>query len=257
MTKKFFIALGIFVFVLGGVLPLEARDREEWTSFPEYERENQKQDDFFGVDLERPGDEPVLLYTAWGASIENYLKKAGYADTEIYRIDLALFQGWGTSSPTGYVDNLRRTIETMREDHGGKVDIIAHSLGGLTARWYVEIEDGASSVDDLVTIATPHQGGYVFYAFYFTPAGRTMVPRSYLLEELNSTPLAPSVEYTAVWSGIDEVFLFNIFGSRGAQLPRDLVEEHGNARNILGGYTEHIELAVSWDAFRMYLPYLD
>jgi hypothetical protein len=69
--------------------------------------------------------------------------------------------------------------------------------------------------------------------------------------------LAPSVEYTAVWSGIDEVFLFNIFGSRGAQLSRNLLEEHGNARNILGGYTEHIELAVSWKAFKKYLPYLD
>jgi pimeloyl-ACP methyl ester carboxylesterase len=257
VTKKLLLPFCLVLFVAGFVRTADARTRTEWTTFPEYERQHRDRNDFFREELERPGDEPVLLYTAWGASVENYLKKAGYADTEIYRIDLALFQGWGSSSPREYVDNLRKKIRTMREDHGGKVDIIAHSLGGLTARWYVEIEDGASYVDDLVTIATPHQGGYVFYAFYFTPAGRTMVPRSHLLEKLNSTPLAPSVEYTAVWSGIDEVFLFNIFGFRGAQLPEDLVEEHGNARNILGGYKEHIELAVSWKAFKKYLPYLD
>ncbi len=245
------------VFIVGWILPLQAREREEWTSFPQYERERPGRDDYFRADLQRPGDEPVLLYTAWGTSLESYLKKAGYSDSEIYRIDLALFQGWGTSSPKDYVENLRQTIQTMREDHGRDVDIIAHSLGGLTARWYLEMEDGAQYVDDLVTIATPHQGGYVFYAFYLTPAGRTMVPRSSFLRKINSNPLAPSVEYTAVWSGIDEVFLFNIFGTRGAQLPENLVEQHGNSRNILGGYTEHIELAVSWDAFKKYLPHLD
>lgn len=227
------------------------------TSFPELPDKYDQEENFFTETLERPGDEPVLVYTAWGSSVAGYLKKAGYHDTEIYRIDLALFQGWGSQSPTEYTDTLDNRIDQIQEDHDSKVDIIAHSLGGLTARWYIEKTNGSKKVDDLVTIATPHQGSPIFYAVYFTPAGQDMVPYSGFLNELNNGGLAPSVEYTAVWSGTDEVFLFNLFGEDGAKLPEELVKEHGNARNIFGGNDEHIELAVSWEAFKRYLPYLD
>lgn len=39
-----------------------------------------------------------------------------------------------------------------------KVDVVAHSYGGLLARWLVEQEHWADRVDDLVTVATPHHG---------------------------------------------------------------------------------------------------
>lgn len=237
--------------------PAAGTPRSEATSFPELPEKFRSQDEYWEEEYDRPGDEPVLVYTAWGSSVAGHLRKVGYADTEIYRIDLALFEGWGTRSPREYVGTLDDKIRQIREEHGSKVDIIAHSLGGLTARWYVEEAGGAKHVDDLITLAAPNQGGYVFYGFYLTPAGRAMVPDSHFLEELNRSPLAKSVEYTAVWSGIDEVFLFNIFGSTGGQLPQRLVEEHGNARNIFGGYKEHIELAVSWDTFKTYMEYLD
>jgi triacylglycerol lipase len=236
-----------------------AYPRSKATAFPELPDKFRTTDSyFFDTSYERPGEQPVLLYTAWGASMAGYLEKVGYSQDEIYRIDLWLFQGWGSQHPKHYVKTLEDYIMQMREDHPGKkVDIIAHSLGGLTARWYIEMQDGAQYVDDLVTIATPNQGGYVFWAFYWTPAGRAMVPNSRMLKQLNSKPLADSVEYTAVWSSIDEVFLFNLFGSKGPKLPEKLIEEHGNARNVFGGYSEHIELAISWSAFKQYMKYLD
>ena len=40
----------------------------------------------------------------------------------------------------------------------GKVNLIAHSMGGLDARWYVGRLGGADRVASLVTISTPHQG---------------------------------------------------------------------------------------------------
>lgn len=39
-----------------------------------------------------------------------------------------------------------------------RVSLVGHSLGGLVARWYVEELGGASRVDRLVTLATPHGG---------------------------------------------------------------------------------------------------
>lgn len=235
-----------------------AVDRNTATPFPELPEKFQSTNKFFEeTNIDRPGDEPVLLYTAWGSSVAGYLRKIGYEDDEVYRIDLALFEGWGTQSPKDYVRDLDKKIKEMREDHGKKVDIIAHSLGGLTARWYIEKSDGAQYVDDLITIAAPNQGSNIFWPVYWMPAGRSMVPPSSFLEKLNSNPLAKSVEYTAVWSGADEIFLFNLFRESGAKLPDELIEAHGNARNLLGGYEEHIELAVSWPAFKKYMKYLD
>ncbi|MFB6226711.1 MAG: hypothetical protein ABEH89_00100 [bacterium] len=235
-----------------------AVSREEATPIPPVPEKYRQVPEFYRVtDMERPGEQPVLIYTAWGSSLSGYLRKIGYSDTEIYRIDLALFQGWGTQAPTAYVPNLNRQVKSIHDEHGKKVDIIAHSLGGLTARWYVEQTDGAQYVDDLITLAAPNQGGLVFYGLYMFPAGRAMVPSSSFLQTLNGGSLAPDVEYTAVWSNIDEVFLFNLFRSDGAKLPQKLIDEHGNARNVWGGSTEHIELAVSWQAFKRYYQYLD
>lgn len=39
-----------------------------------------------------------------------------------------------------------------------KVDIVAHSMGGLLARQYVESDSYGNDVDQLVTLATPHYG---------------------------------------------------------------------------------------------------
>jgi pimeloyl-ACP methyl ester carboxylesterase len=41
---------------------------------------------------------------------------------------------------------------------GTRVDVVAHSMGGLVARWYVEHGGGAAHVDRLVTCGTPHRG---------------------------------------------------------------------------------------------------
>ena len=39
-----------------------------------------------------------------------------------------------------------------------KVDVVAHSMGGLVARAYIEGNDYGSNVDQLITLGTPHRG---------------------------------------------------------------------------------------------------
>ena len=40
----------------------------------------------------------------------------------------------------------------------GKVDIVAHSMGGLVSRAYIQSEDYDDEVDQLTTLGTPHYG---------------------------------------------------------------------------------------------------
>jgi len=45
-----------------------------------------------------------------------------------------------------------------------KVDLVAHSMGGLVARQYIESDDYNSDVDQLIFIAVPHKGAPKAYA---------------------------------------------------------------------------------------------
>lgn len=55
---------------------------------------------------------------------------------------------------------LREALEAvgLGPNHGKSVHIVAHSLGGLVSRWFVEQEGGKEMVQHLVTAGTPHLG---------------------------------------------------------------------------------------------------
>ncbi|MBQ8960047.1 MAG: hypothetical protein IJ071_02380 [Ruminococcus sp.] len=55
-------------------------------------------------------------------------------------------------------ERLRRVL---RETGAEKVNIIAHSKGGLEARWLISVLGMGGSVASLTTISTPHQGSAV------------------------------------------------------------------------------------------------
>ncbi len=58
----------------------------------------------------------------------------------------------------GHINALARYIQAISEFHGGKkVNLIAHSMGGMVARRYL-IEHGATYVDKMITVGTPFLG---------------------------------------------------------------------------------------------------
>jgi hypothetical protein len=111
---------------------------------------------------------------------------------------------------------------------GRRIDVVAHSMGGLLSRWWIEREGGAEAVSRLVTCGTPHQGspwprvqdvattalalaanglGALVgstLAFLFKglegvdDALDAMMPGSRLLADLEANPAAPGVRYVAV-----------------------------------------------------------
>lgn len=94
---------------------------------------------------------------------------------------------------------LKRALEaTVR---GGRIDIVAHSMGGLIARSYVQQLGGERRVDRLITLATPHRGTH---AANFVPAAlvRQLLPDSRFISRLNTLP-PPRTRTTSIVAGRD------------------------------------------------------
>jgi len=85
---------------------------------------------------------------------------------------------------------------------GGRIDLVAHSLGGLVSRCYLQLLGGARRVDRLITLGTPHHGTH---AAVFIPSAfvRQLLPDSPFLEYLNAQPAPEGVRTTSIVAGRD------------------------------------------------------
>jgi hypothetical protein len=86
------------------------------------------------------------------------LRRAGVAD----RYDLALTFDY--ENLQGPIAETARALKGRLEDvglapgHGKALDVIAHSMGGLVSRWFIERESGNRVVRRLVMLGTPNGG---------------------------------------------------------------------------------------------------
>lgn len=86
-----------------------------------------------------------------------------------------------------------------------KVDVITHSMGGLSSRYYLKNLGGTSSVDDWVSLGGPNHGTNTAW-FCFQTSCVQMRPGSSFLSALNSGDETPgTVNYGTWWSPCDEV----------------------------------------------------
>lgn len=89
-----------------------------------------------------------------------------------------------------------------------KVDIIGHSMGGLSSRYYIKFLGGASKVDDYVSLGSPQYGTImaIIPLTWITAGGIEMIPGSSFLNTLNSGDDTPGYgSWTAIYSYTDEL----------------------------------------------------
>ena len=100
---------------------------------------------------------------------------------------------------------LGRHLERVCQDTGHeRVHVVAHSLGGLVARYLVQRLGGDARVDSLVTLGTPH-GGSRWAHVLPTPLVRQLRPGSPLLQELAAPAPGCRTRVTAVYSDLDQM----------------------------------------------------
>jgi hypothetical protein len=96
---------------------------------------------------------PLLWDSNVYSGLLNTLKQIGYQNKDIVQFDY----DWRLSN----FENarlLKNTIEGMSIRPTDQVDIVAHSMGGLVARIYIQNMNGANRVHNLVLMGTPSFG---------------------------------------------------------------------------------------------------
>jgi pimeloyl-ACP methyl ester carboxylesterase len=102
-------------------------------------------------------------------------------------------------------DDLGRHIERICEQTGHeRIHVVGHSLGGLLARYHVQLQGGHERVETLVTLGTPHQGS-LWARVLPTPLVRQLRPGSDVLRALAEPAPDCRTPVTAIYSDLDQV----------------------------------------------------
>ncbi len=130
-----------------------------------------------------------------------YLQERGW-DVET----ITLRPSWGQLG----LDELAQQIAAHTDAkfaRGQKFDIVAFSMGGLAARFYLQRLGGLERVEHFITLATPHHGTWMAYTLP-NKGGRQMRPRSAFLRDLASDEARLSqVKFISIWTPLDLIIL--------------------------------------------------
>lgn len=104
-------------------------------------------------------------------------------------------------------DRVRLTVEQVRAATGAEqVHLVGHSMGGIIARNFIQLHDGAAHVAACVTLGSPHRGTKLA-PFAVSRLGRNLLPGSRLLTRLNAGPLPANVGFTAIYTRHDNIIV--------------------------------------------------
>jgi len=169
-------------------------------------------------DVPPTGQVPVLLVPGWFdtarelAPLRIRLVSAGWPQDHVVAITF--------SDPTGsnvvHAQEIARAVDSLLARTGAaRVDIVAHSMGGLATREYLEDPGSRGRVRRVVLLATPNEGTYTAYLAF--GGGRDeMLPGSPFLDSLNAEPtVPPGVQMMTVRTPLDA----HVLPPESARLP--------------------------------------
>ena len=159
----------------------------------------------FGMRKARPavvaGREPhtIVFIHGLGANRSGFLPLRAYLRLHGHTLQRS-FDYRSRGSVERLARNLKRALDG--EVRGGRISLVAHSMGGLVARCYLQQLGGARRVDRLVTLGTPHRGTH---AANFVPAAlvRQLLPDAPFIRRLNALPALDGVDVTSITAGRD------------------------------------------------------
>lgn len=131
-----------------------------------------------------------------------YLKRKGFQEVSLFTYK----KPWKdiASSAEQLAEEIDKVLSQCKIK---KVDLVAHSMGGLVARYYINFLGGDRKVGRLVTLGTPHNGT-ILWALSSFKSGVQMRPESrfltYLAENDEKLALVPT---WSIYSDFDELII--------------------------------------------------
>jgi triacylglycerol esterase/lipase EstA (alpha/beta hydrolase family) len=96
--------------------------------------------------------------------------------------------------------------EVLAVEEAPRAALVAHSFGGLIARYYLKFLRGHERIDHLSCLATPHHGTWTAVTAPLLTAARQTVPGAPFLAELNDPKVThggvPILNIWSRWDGI-------------------------------------------------------
>lgn len=165
-----------------------------------------------------PAKDPVVIvpgFTTGPIVSVGYVPLATRLAAAGYDVTVMSYPDYGFGDIHDNATRLARVVAAVRARTGAaKVDLVAHSMGGLVSRDYIKYLGGASDVDSLITLGTPHYGTAVANIAKFFLLGdcigitacQQMAKGSSYLNALNAgDDTIGDVRYTAIATKFDEV----------------------------------------------------
>jgi len=148
-------------------------------------------------------DTPVLLVhgyahnqSGWWA-LDRALRRAGF--TSVHRLN---YLPLGSGVPV-LAARLGRRVEEIKALTGARrIHVVAHSLGGVLLRWYVQELGGERSVATAVTLGSPHEGTVAAYLWPERTAA-DLRPGSRVMRRLADGARPSAVRWVAFHSDAD------------------------------------------------------
>lgn len=152
-----------------------------------------------------PVRDPIVFVHGWNGDSWNWhdfrgrFTDDGFTHLYAWDYDHRLSNATIAGQLSDYID------QVLAETGADRVDIVTHSMGGLSSRYYLKNLGGTANVDDWVSIGGPNHGTYWAWGCYDTSCGE-MRPGSHFLGALNAGDDTPGqVHYATFWSSCDEV----------------------------------------------------
>jgi len=149
---------------------------------------------------------PILFVHGYGGNGGNFctmidrFRADGWTDRELYAYNYSFVASYATDA-----EEIRGQVERILAATGAsKVDIIAHSAGSVSSRYYLKNLAGDTKVDAWVSLGGPNHGTDTALNCSFTPCVEIQ-PGSAFLAALNTGDETPgSPRYGTWWSPCDE-----------------------------------------------------
>jgi triacylglycerol lipase len=151
--------------------------------------------------------DPIVFVHGFGASgaiwttMTDRLKTDGWTDTP-----LVTWTYDSNQSNVTIAQQLQTKVDSLLAATGAKkIDIITHSMGGLSSRYFAKNLQGSEKIDALVFLGTPNHGTTLAGLCGIQPC-LEMRPGSSFLTALNAVDETPgSARYATWWTPCDQV----------------------------------------------------